>query len=115
MMNDYQETRETKEVKPPADNSEEIGRKGMDSMRGVTGEINDAPAAKPPERPEPPIPPPVNEPVPDQPADNKDDPITIHPKKGFEYLPDVEKEPISNEGKIQPPPGWQPGGPERGG
>ena len=36
-------------------------------------------------------------------------PITVHPKPGFEYLPNVEKEPLQ---PPKPPEGWQPGGPE---
>jgi hypothetical protein len=64
---------------------------------------------------------------------NQEEFITIHPKKSPEHLPNVEKEPKSikkseaefpkseaegkksKEGKIQPPPGWRPGGVEGGG
>jgi hypothetical protein len=114
-MNDFQEGQEAKEVTPIQSNNKEIGPTGMESIRGVSGNTGSDSIAETPEHPEPLMPPPENSPAPEQPADNQDDPITIHPKKGPEYLPDVEKEPISNEGKIQPPPGWQPGGPERGG
>ncbi len=36
-------------------------------------------------------------------------PITVHPKPGFEYLPNVEQERLQ---PPKPPEGWRPGGPE---
>jgi hypothetical protein len=68
--------------------------------------------------------------APSQP-DDTDGLLTIHPRKNLETLPSPEVEPITikdpegnteepegqeegSEGRIQPPPGWQPGGPERG-
>lgn len=111
-MSDWHETKETQEQDTAQETtSEELSPAGISAIQGVTEGQDTQDQVQ---------------------ADDVDDLITIHPRKNVEILPSPEVEPITfrnpeeraeetahlgegKEGKIQPPPGWQPGGPERGG
>ena len=111
-MSGWRETKEDQEQDDSQEvTSEQLSSAGISAIRGETRDGGDQVSPR---------------------SDGADDLITVHPRKNPETLPSPEVEPITvkktvgepgehegrregEEGKIQPPPGWQPGGPERGG
>lgn len=102
-MSDYRETKEATERDLPRQaEAAKPGPQGTLSMQGEAESQRTQDSSQP---------------------DSVDDLATIHPGKGIEFEPTPETEPrtIKNpfgkredgEGKIEPPEGWRPGGPER--
>jgi hypothetical protein len=110
-MTDWREVKEAQEE----DTSQEVAGEAL-SPQGIASMQGNTEAQESKDPPQP---------------DDTDDLKTVHPRKNLETLPSPEVEPItikdsdgkgegtegqeeSAEGKIKPPPGWTPGGPERG-
>jgi hypothetical protein len=118
-MSDWHETNEIQEQETSLPSHREVlGAEGRSSFKGDVKPAESGPPLRTEQ---------ADETKPKDSSKNTDGSerlVTIRPKKSPEHLPNVEAEGCivdlnedrrdGKEGKVKPPPGFRPGGPERG-